>query len=164
MKLVYILKVECVLPSQRKNSREFVDCRFSADATICRSRTRSTPTAVSFRNQKGTCHRFVHCQLWQYRQSEQPILVVGEMKISVFWALKNIPHTISKPTKNTSWCEVMWGDVWWVKWQSAITFEQRQTTGSPAYGQIGLAKANLFQLGLVGKEGFNGLKMKMFAK
>ncbi len=37
-------------------------------------------------------------------------------------------------------------------------------TWSPAYGQIGLAKVNLFQLCLVGIEGLNGLKMKIFAK
>ena len=71
--------------------------------------------------------------------------------------------TISKPTKNIS-SDVMWCDVWWVNRRLATTFEQRQTTGSPAHGHVGHAIENLFQLHLGRKNRIKGPKTKMFVK
>ena len=93
------------------------------------------PTAACNHNQNGAHQMLVHCQLQQYSQLEQPIPVVGAKEKRSFVEQEKMLRKYLGPPKKQ-------GDV--LMQQSATTFEPRQTTGSPAYGQIGLRKANLF--------------------
>ncbi len=58
----------------------------------------------------------------------------------------------------------MQGDVWWVTWQWAITFEPRGIMGIPAYGQIFHDTENLFSLHLSKKHKFKDSQTKSLSK
>ena len=85
-------------------------------------------------------------QLWQYLPHVHPFFV--EMVLTP-WSSRSgdlLDYGREKNMKKQ-------GDVLCVTQQSAINFEPMGTMGSPAYGQIGLGKENLFILHLGQKKG-----------
>ena len=97
------------------------------------------------------------CQPWQ-KQHIPTTKVVDITCMSIVGG--DNPNNWNKPLKRWESCKHFYhykthtiyvsppkkqGDVWWVMRQSAITFEPKGSTGSPAYSCVGLTMENLFK-------------------
>ena len=148
---------------ENRTSGEFVQCHFSATATICQSSVHSMPTAVCYHNQNSAHHILVLSLL------VATILILGTAcsgggsKGNIIFAvyqdtimLYNVSYNVLAHQKAR----------WWVVTDVTIihNFWTKRNYTEPSNGQIGLWKANLFPVYLGKKEEFKGSKTEISVK